>query len=51
MARWLTVDPGSKMASGELRVLQDDYYKTSDATNAPELKGITLSSGSKQDPS
>ena len=29
MARWLTVDPGSKMASGEPRVLQDDHYKTS----------------------
>ena len=25
---WLTVDPGSKMAPGESRALQDDYYKT-----------------------
>ena len=24
---WMTVDPGSKMAPGELRVLQDDCYK------------------------
>ena len=27
MAEWLTVDPGSRMAPGEPRVLQDNYYK------------------------
>ena len=31
MAGWLTVDPGSVMAPGESRVLQDDYYKAQDA--------------------
>ena len=44
LARWLTVDPGSKMAPREPRVLQDDYYKTSgchEGYGNPEATKIT----------
>ena len=42
MARWLTVDPGSKMAPGESRALQDGYYKTSGSHTGTGDTGITL---------
>ena len=41
-SRWLTVDPGSTMAPGEPRVLQDDYYKTSGRHDRSGASGITL---------
>ena len=37
MPGWLTVDPGSKMAPGESRVLQDGYYKTHGGSGSHEV--------------